>query len=166
MGGWAALNTSFAPPVPPGPSLDARDDRPHLLIRFEHERVDRSDLCLQTVRCMPLLFSYGSLQQEDVQLSTFGRRLEGQRDELPSFEPKLVKIDDPKIAAAVGRTHHANVAFNGNDQSRVAGMVFEVSEGELESVDGYEAAFSYERIAVRLASGRCAWLYVHSGPLR
>jgi hypothetical protein len=35
---------------------------------------------------MPLLFSYGTLQQEDVQWSTFGRLLEGQRDELPGFE--------------------------------------------------------------------------------
>ena len=26
---------------------------------------------------MPLLFSYGTLQQEEVQLSTFGRKLEG-----------------------------------------------------------------------------------------
>ncbi len=35
---------------------------------------------------MPLLFSYGTLQQEDVQLSTFGRLLQGQRDELLGFE--------------------------------------------------------------------------------
>jgi hypothetical protein len=36
---------------------------------------------------MPLLFSYGTLQEEKVQLSTFGRRLGGQRDELLGFEP-------------------------------------------------------------------------------
>jgi hypothetical protein len=34
---------------------------------------------------MPLLFSYGTLQQEDVQWSTFGRLLEGEPDELPGF---------------------------------------------------------------------------------
>ena len=28
---------------------------------------------------MPLLFSYGTLQQDEVQISTFGRRLEGER---------------------------------------------------------------------------------------
>ena len=54
---------------------------------------------------MPLLFSYGTLQQEHVQVSTFGRRLQGQRDELLGFEPSLVPIADPQVAAASGRTH-------------------------------------------------------------
>lgn len=30
-----------------------------------------------------LLFSYGTLQQDDVQLSSFGRLLEGQADAMP-----------------------------------------------------------------------------------
>ena len=29
---------------------------------------------------MPLLFSYGTLQHEEVQLSTFGRKLAGEKD--------------------------------------------------------------------------------------
>jgi gamma-glutamyl AIG2-like cyclotransferase len=110
---------------------------------------------------MPLLFSYGTLQQENVQLSTFGRRLDGQRDELPRFEPSLVRIEDPQIVATIGRTHHANVKFNGNEKSRVPGMVFEIADAELASVDEYEVAFSYERIAAMLASGRRAWVYVY-----
>jgi len=32
---------------------------------------------------VPLLFSYGTLQEERVQLSTFGRRLSGEPDALP-----------------------------------------------------------------------------------
>ena len=109
---------------------------------------------------MALLFSYGTLQQEDVQLSTFGRRLHGQRDELPRFEPSLVKIEDPQVMATTGRTHHANVTFNGNEESRVPGMAFEITDAELAGVDEYEAAFSYRRVAALLASGRHAWLYV------
>jgi hypothetical protein len=58
---------------------------------------------------MPLLFSYGTLQQEDVQLATFGRRLAGTRDELLGFEPATVKIDDAATVRAIGRTEHANV---------------------------------------------------------
>ncbi len=111
---------------------------------------------------MPLLFSYGSLQQEDVQLSTFGRRLDGERDALLRFEHSLVRIEDPRVAAAIGRTHHANILFNGNEESRVRGMVFKVTDAELASVDGYEAAFSYKRIAATLASGRQGWVYVHA----
>ena len=109
---------------------------------------------------MPLLFSYGTLQQEDVQLSTFGRRLYGQRDALVGFEPSLVKIDDPQVVTTLGKTHHANVKFNGDKDSRVAGMVFEISETELASVDKYETAFFYKRVAARLASGKQAWVYV------
>ena len=48
---------------------------------------------------MPRLFSYGTLQEERVQLSTFGRRLEGHRDELVGFERSTVKITDPYLAA-------------------------------------------------------------------
>ena len=110
---------------------------------------------------MPLLFSYGTLQEDSVQLSTFGRRLTGQSDQLPMFEPSLVKIEDPHVVAAVGRTHHANVRFNGKEDSRVPGTVFEITDAELASVDEYEVTFSYERFAATLASGRRAWVYVH-----
>jgi len=53
---------------------------------------------------MPLLFSYGSLQQPEVQRSTFGRLLHGEADELPEFEPSLVQIEDVRIVAASGVT--------------------------------------------------------------
>jgi gamma-glutamylcyclotransferase (GGCT)/AIG2-like uncharacterized protein YtfP len=111
---------------------------------------------------MPLIFSYGTLQQEDVQLATFGRRLDGQRDELQRFEESFVRIEDPQVVAIIGKTHHANVTFNGNDASRVPGMVFEITDAELAGVDEYEVAFFYKRVAVVLASGRQAWVYVHA----
>ncbi len=111
---------------------------------------------------MPLLFSYGTLQGEDVQLSTLGRRLKGERDELLRFEQSLVKIEDPHVVATLGKTHHANVTFNGNEESRVPGMVFEITDAELVSIDDYEAAFFYERVAVTLASGRQVWVYVNA----
>lgn len=113
---------------------------------------------------MPLLFSYGTLQLEDVQLSTFGRRLQGQKDELPRFEQSSLKIEDPQMVGISGNTHHANVKFTGDAASRVPGMVFEITDDELASVDEYEIAFSYTRVAVMLASGRQAWLYAHSPP--
>lgn len=113
---------------------------------------------------MPLIFSYGSLQQEKVQLETFGRRLTGWSDALPRFESARVKIEDPQVAAAVGGNHHANVVFNGNEESRVAGMVFEITEAELARVDAYELPFAYRRVGATLASGRQAWVYVHPAP--
>ena len=109
---------------------------------------------------MPLLFSYGTLQDQKVQLSTFGRLLHGQRDELPGYEPSLVKIENSQLAARIGMTHHANVRFNGRKDSRVSGTVFVVSEAELADADQYELPASYERIAVVLASGKKSWVYV------
>jgi len=108
---------------------------------------------------MPFLFSYGTLQQADVQLSTFGRLLDGHPDDLPGFDRSRVAIADPAIVRASGRTHHDNVTGNGRDDSRVSGMVFEVSEAELALADRYERTASYERIAVILASGKRAWVY-------
>ena len=110
---------------------------------------------------MPLVFAYGTLQEEDVQLSTFGRRLHGQQDELVGYEPSWVKIEDLEEAARLGKTHHANVKYNGREESRVPGVAFEINEAELAEVDHYEAASFYRRIAVRLASGRQAWVYFH-----
>ena len=111
---------------------------------------------------MPLLFSYGTLQHEQVQLSTFGRRLNGQLDELTGWQPSSVKIDDPEVVTRIGKTHHDNVRFTGNEESRVPGTVFEVTDAELASADEYEAIFLYKRVAAVLASGRQAWVYVHA----
>lgn len=108
---------------------------------------------------MPYLFSYGTLQQEEVQAATFGRKLVGRPDELPGFEQSLVEIDDPAVVATSGKTHHPIVAFTGDRNDRVAGTVFEITEEELARADGYEVA-AYRRVAVYLASGLRAWVYV------
>jgi gamma-glutamylcyclotransferase (GGCT)/AIG2-like uncharacterized protein YtfP len=107
---------------------------------------------------MPLLFSYGTLQQEAVQMSTFGRLLSGEPDELIGFEQSLLRVEDPQFVATSGKTHHLIVKFNGRSDSRVRGTVFEISDMELTKADQYEPA-GYKRISVVLASGRQAWVY-------
>jgi Gamma-glutamyl cyclotransferase, AIG2-like len=107
---------------------------------------------------MPLLFSYGTLQQDAVQVSTFGRLLRGLPDELVGFEQSLLEIEDPGFVATSGRSHHAIVRFNGRSDSRVSGTVFEVTDGELARADRYEPA-GYTRIPTLLASGKQAWVY-------
>ena len=49
---------------------------------------------------MPLLFSYGTLQQEAVQLATFGRLLRGSPDELVGFEEGVREVTDAELADA------------------------------------------------------------------
>jgi hypothetical protein len=111
---------------------------------------------------MPLLFSYGTLQQPPVQLSTFGRHLHGEHDELLGFEQRVVTVADSAFAATSGKAEHAMVRFNGRPDSRVGGMVFEVTDAELTKSDEYEPA-GYARVLATLASGRRAWVYADAG---
>jgi len=107
---------------------------------------------------MSLLFSYGTLQQEEVQLSTFGRLLKGQPDDLVGFEVAIFTVQDPAFVAASGTPQHAIVKFNGRPESRVRGTVFEVTDAELAKSDAYEPR-GYTRIETTLASGKRAWVY-------
>ena len=100
---------------------------------------------------MPRLFSYGSLRESRVQLAAFGRLLSGQPDELVGFELGRAPRADKQLA---------NVVRNGRGDSRVPGMSFEVTEAELQAADEYERADDYVRIAVELASGAEAWVYL------
>jgi gamma-glutamylcyclotransferase (GGCT)/AIG2-like uncharacterized protein YtfP len=108
---------------------------------------------------MPLLFSYGTLQQDDVQRATFGRLLAGRRDRLPGYVLAQVAIDDPAVVATSGKTHHPIVRPGGDPAEHVEGTVFEITDEELAHADRYEVA-AYRRVAVTLASGLEAWAYV------
>jgi len=108
---------------------------------------------------MPFLFSYGTLQQEDVQLSIFGRTLTGRPDKLEQFEQSLVPTEDQDVIVKSGKTHHPIVKFTGRSGDRIDGTVFEITDAELAAADAYEVA-AYKRIAVVLASGLRAWVYV------
>lgn len=48
-----------------------------------------------------LLFSYGTLQQKDVQQATFGRELRGTSDQLVGFHQSMVKIEDLDVVKPV-----------------------------------------------------------------
>jgi hypothetical protein len=106
-----------------------------------------------------LLFSYGTLQLEAVQLSTFGRRLTGTRDVLVGFEEALVEIGDQATVSLSGKTHHAIVKITGRPTDTVAGTVYAVTSEEVQSADKYEVA-AYKRVSVLLQSGLRAWVYV------
>ena len=101
---------------------------------------------------MPLVFSYGTLQQEGVQMSTFGRLLEGRADALVGYAQSIVEVGNADVVARSGKTHHPIVVFTGNSEDRVSGSVFEISDTELESADAYEVD-AYKRVLAPLASG-------------
>lgn len=106
-----------------------------------------------------LLFAYGTLQTEPVQLSTFGRTLIGTRDALEGYRLKMIRIDDEDFVATSGTAVHRNLEFTGDATDAVEGTAFKVTQSELEQSDAYEPA-GYRRVLVQLRSGLNAWVYL------
>jgi gamma-glutamylcyclotransferase (GGCT)/AIG2-like uncharacterized protein YtfP len=105
-----------------------------------------------------LLFSYGTLQQEGVQLAQFGRRLSGQADALVGWRQQMVEITDPDVLEKSGLRFHP-IVMPGRKDDQVPGMVFEITAEELAAADSYEVS-DYKRVSAQLASGKTAWVYV------
>ena len=53
-----------------------------------------------------LLFSYGTLQLERVQLESFGRRLDGMDDAMPGYRQTMLEITDPEVLRTSGERFH------------------------------------------------------------
>jgi gamma-glutamylcyclotransferase (GGCT)/AIG2-like uncharacterized protein YtfP len=105
-----------------------------------------------------LLFSYGTLQDKDVQIANFGRELTGREDALPGYTRRLVAITDPKEVELSGESYYANAEPSSNSEDAVTGTVFEITEQELAAADKYEEPAEYRRILVTLRSGNQAWV--------
>ncbi|MEV8637334.1 gamma-glutamylcyclotransferase family protein [Streptosporangium sp. NPDC051023] len=104
------------------------------------------------------LFSYGTLRQREVQVSTFGRELDGRADVLCGYTLSMVAITDPGVVAVSGADRHPIVRATGDPAHQVEGTVFEITTTELAAADDYEVA-DYQRALVTLASGVRAWVY-------
>jgi gamma-glutamylcyclotransferase (GGCT)/AIG2-like uncharacterized protein YtfP len=118
-------------------------------------------MTLQAQSEVEYLFTYGTLQLEQVQLSTFGRKLEGKADALIGYRLVMIKIRDEDFVAKSGTADHRNLQFTGNASDLVEGIVFEVTMKELEQSDAYEPD-GYQRVLVQLKSGSSAWIYLSS----
>ena len=106
------------------------------------------------------LFSYGTLQEEAVQLATFGRRLEGEPDTLVGYRMRMTRIEDQNFVALSGAEYHRAIRFTGVASDFVEGTVLTMTGRELAQADAYEPA-GYQRVLVRLSSGISAWVYVN-----
>jgi gamma-glutamylcyclotransferase (GGCT)/AIG2-like uncharacterized protein YtfP len=109
-----------------------------------------------------LLFSYGTLRQPEVQIATFGRELDGHADAIVGFDLDHVTITDPRVIATSGSDRHPILRRSERPDAHVDGMVFAISEADLAAADEYEVD-DYRRVAVPLASGATAWVYVFAG---
>ncbi|MUM18481.1 gamma-glutamylcyclotransferase [Mycobacterium sp. CBMA271] len=109
-----------------------------------------------------LLFSYGTLQQPEVQRTTFGQELDGHTDAIVGFDLDYVTITDPHVIETSGSDRHPILRASSDPATEVAGTVFSITPAQLAAADEYEVA-DYQRISVPLRSGASAWVYVWAG---
>lgn len=100
---------------------------------------------------MTYLFTYGTLQDLQVQEYVFGRTIDGLPDHLLGFK---------KLENAVYERYPLVVQTQ-NPQDKVEGKVYEVSEIDLKKADIYET-HAYKRQKFPLESGKKAWVYVEN----
>jgi gamma-glutamylcyclotransferase (GGCT)/AIG2-like uncharacterized protein YtfP len=99
------------------------------------------------------LFTYGSLQHDDVQETLFGRVMEGIPEKLIGYALKKIQIEEE-----FGIVHYPVIVETQNEEDYIDGIVYEVSEKELHQADLYEG-MHYKRVEVHLHSNQKAWAY-------
>lgn len=99
------------------------------------------------------LFTYGTLQHEDVQENLFGRVLQGTPEKLVGYVLKRIKIEEE-----FGIVQYPVIVETKNEADFIDGIVFEVTEKELNQADLYEGVH-YKREEVLLHSNEKAWVY-------
>ncbi|MBF9002428.1 gamma-glutamylcyclotransferase family protein [Vibrio nitrifigilis] len=107
---------------------------------------------------MEKLFSYGTLQIENVQKETFGRLLVGKKEILLGYILSEVKIKDQEVIRKSGKDIHPILKYTGNQLDKVEGTIFEISPEELAQADSYEVE-EYVRTKGMFQSGSKAWIY-------
>lgn len=104
------------------------------------------------------LFSYGTLQKEETQLTLFNRKLAGEKDLLIGYTISPVIITDAEFLAKGEQPNQLTLLHTGSSDDRIEGTVFIVSKEELLYADKYEPV-EYKRIKVVTQSGKEAWVY-------
>jgi hypothetical protein len=105
------------------------------------------------------LFSYGTLQKNEVQLELFGRLLNGAKDILEGYKLSPIEIKDEAFLAKGEEQYQLTLLPSKDAADMIEGTVFEVSEEELLFADKYEPD-NYERIKITLQSRKEAWVYM------
>lgn len=108
---------------------------------------------------MPRLFSYGTLQQPEVQRANYARLLDGQPDALLGYRVRPLAITDPQVVRLSGKAVHTIACFTGDSADRIEGVTFDITAEELSATDAYEVD-AYARVEVELESGIRAFVYV------
>src|SRR5262245_43040145 len=106
-----------------------------------------------------LLFSYGTLQKQKVQLELFGRTLNGTLDVLKGYKLATIEIKDKDVLSKSEQKYHLIAVPSNDKEDFIEGVALEVSMEEVLRADEYETE-DYKRIEVVLESGKRSWVYV------
>ena len=110
------------------------------------------------------LFSYGTLQDPNVQRATYGRLVKGEADSLAGYVLVELVIDDARVVSISGKQVHTIARHTGDPVDRIKGTALFLTPAELQSSDDYEVD-AYARTEVVLESGRTAFVYVEAESL-
>ncbi len=99
-----------------------------------------------------LVFAYGTLKSSKTRKALLNREVPAVKDILAGFVLDKIFLDGVKYPVAV------RDPFNRNP---IHGEVFKVNSAEMNIIDNYESD-AYQRIKVRLVSGKLAWLYIRN----
>jgi hypothetical protein len=105
------------------------------------------------------LFSYGTLQKENLQVDLFGRTLPGTADVLKGYRVAAIEITDEAFLSKGEEKLQKTLVCSHDKNDMVGGTALEVTNTELLIADKYEPA-NYKRTSVTLESGKRAWIYV------
>ena len=110
------------------------------------------------------LFSYGTLQVEQVQLDVFGRILQGSADTLKGYILSHIVIQDESFHTKAAQETYLIATVSDSEADTIPGYVYRITSLELIAADRDESR-EYTRIKVALESGMQVWVYVAASPV-
>ncbi len=119
------------------------------LVSFTTELEVVDEFFVQRTAATYYIFTYGTLQENEVQLGVFSRPLVGFQDELRNY-----RLSDIKVA-----NRYPTLEHTGSATDKIIGKVYTLTPEELIKADAYEGE-AYERKEIKLASGKKAWVYM------
>ena len=87
---------------------------------------------------MQKIFSYGTLQQMNVQLEILGKTLVGAEDIIEGYYTEYLEIKDLSVLKASQNKMHPIIYVTGNRVYKVFGTLFSITEKDLLNIDCYE----------------------------
>lgn len=103
---------------------------------------------------MPLLFTYGTLQNNNIQRQLFGKEIHGTKDFLRCYKLETIKIPKNHPLAET----YFIARYTGNQNDKIDGTVYKLDNNELVITDKYEGS-SYQRKTILLNSNKEAIIY-------